>query len=134
MSRAGCTPEAAVPIIAPMGRLIPPLLALAILSSAVGARADEPIPPAADVDTAKEQARAKYAEGVGLVKRAQWSDALATFEAAAKLYPNASITLNMGACERALGRYLRARSTLQRALDESSAATTPLPESSALEA
>src|SRR5207253_329178 len=43
---AGCTPEAAVLIIAPMGRLIPPLLALAILSSAVGARADEPIPPA----------------------------------------------------------------------------------------
>jgi hypothetical protein len=40
----------------------------------------------------------------------------------------------MGACERALGRYVRARQTLARSLAESAASSNPLPESSVTEA
>lgn len=105
---------------------------LAALGSAARARAGEPGPTtAAD---ARTSARARYLEGVQLVQKAQWSEALAAFEASARLYPNPSTTLNMGACERALGRYVRARATLARALEESAAAGNALPESSVIEA
>lgn len=96
------------------------------------ARADEP--PGASAEDPKAQARARYLEGVKLVQRAQWSEALAAFEASAKHFPNAATTLNMGACERALGRYVRARATLSRALSENAAAGNVLPESSVTEA
>jgi hypothetical protein len=68
------------------------------------------------------------------VKRTQWSDALAAFEASSKLFPSATTTLNMGACERALGRYVRARATLARALAEDEAQGRRIPESSVAEA
>src|SRR5689334_2825087 len=93
--------------------------------------------PASQNDAAedtKARARAKYLDGVALVKSAHWSDALAAFEAAAKIYPDASTTFNMGACERALGHYVRARATLKRAIAESEASATPLPDSSITEA
>jgi hypothetical protein len=105
---------------------------LSATAAASTARADDP--PKAASEEAKAQARARYTEGVKLVQRAQWSDALAAFESAAKLYPNPATTLNMGACERALGRYVRARATLSRALEESAASASPLPESSVTEA
>jgi hypothetical protein len=50
------------------------------------------------------------------VKNAQWGEALAAFERASVLQPHALTTFNMGACERALGRYTRARATLLKAL------------------
>ena len=75
------------------------------------ARADD----AAD----KDRARALYKEGVVSVEKTQWSDALLAFESSAKIYPTPVTTLAIGSCERALGRYVRARSTLQRSLDES---------------
>ncbi len=102
---------------------------VAVIAGAATAHADD-----GATDSAKAGARAKYAEGVALVKTAQWSDALATFEAAARLFPAPSITLNVGACERALGRYVRARGTLERAIAESARSASPLPESSVVEA
>ena len=90
--------------------------------------------PIAHAEDDKAAARTRYLEGVAFVQKAQWSDALAAFEASAKLYPNPSTTLNMGACERALGRYVRARATLSRALTESASAGNSLPESSVTEA
>jgi hypothetical protein len=110
------------------------MLVLALAGASATAHADgTPQAPAASEET-KAQARTNYVEGVKLVQRAQWSEALAAFEASAKLFPNAATTLNMGACERALGRYVRARSTLSRALAESAAAGNVLPESSVVEA
>ncbi len=111
-------------------------LVAALLARGPLARADEAqrTPPSAAADDVKAAARAKYVEGVQLVQRAQWSEALAAFEASAKLYPNPATTLDMGACERALGRYVRARATLGRALVESAAAGYTLPESSVTEA
>lgn len=110
------------------------LFLLTAMAVAAPAAATDPPPSSADSNGAKAEARVKYAQGVELVKSSQWSDALVAFEAAAKLYPNASITLNIGACERALGRYVRARSTLQRALDEAAATPGSLPDSSVVEA
>jgi hypothetical protein len=97
------------------------------------ARADD-TPPGSSAKDPKGQARDLYFEGVDLVRRAQWSEALAKFEASARLFPNPATTLNMGACERALGRYVRARATLARALSENAAAGNALPESSVTEA
>ena len=111
-------------------------LVAALLAAGPLARADQAPrkPPAAAADDIKATARARYVEGVELVKHAQWSEALAAFEASAKLYPNPATTLSTGACERALGRYVQARATLARALAESAAAGNVLPESSVTEA
>lgn len=93
----------------------------------------EPAAPASD--ETKQKARELYAEGVALVKKFQWSEALVRFEASSKLYPNPVTTLNMGACQRALGRYVEARGTLRRALDEHQrAGGAAIPESSVAEA
>ncbi|MCC6557319.1 MAG: PEGA domain-containing protein [Polyangiaceae bacterium] len=70
---------------------------------------------------AKAEARGLYVKGVDLVQKAQWAEALSAFEASAKLYPHPTTTFNIGACERALGRYARARGTLSRALAENEA-------------
>src|SRR5579883_2950712 len=75
---------------------------------------------AADPDPTASARRA-YLDGVELVKKAQWSDALAAFERSAELKPHATTTFSVGACERALGRYARARATLLRALSQSAA-------------
>jgi hypothetical protein len=79
-------------------------------------------------------ARTRFLEGAELVKRAQWSEALAAFEESARLRPHAITTYNIGACERAMGRYVRARATLERALADSAAAGNQLPASLAGEA
>lgn len=113
-----------------------PLAALATLAAvavapparAQGAGQQPSREAAPGADDARAKARARYLEGVELVKKAQWADALAAFEASAKLYPHATTTFNIGACERALGRYARARGTLSRALAESEAAGGQMPE------
>lgn len=81
----------------------------------------------------KDQARARYTAGVELVKKAQWSEALAAFETSSNLYPNALTSVSIGSCERALGRYLKARDTLNRALAENDKSHL-LPDSSVTEA
>jgi hypothetical protein len=65
-----------------------------------------------------EQAREAFRQGSTLAKDAQWGAALASFERSAKLRASAGTTFNIAVCERALGQYVRARRTFQRALDE----------------
>src|SRR5438094_10672406 len=90
---------------------------------------------AAEPDAARvAEARKLFIEGAALVKRAQWSEALAAFEQSARLRPHAITTYNIGACYRAMGRYARARETFGRALAESDASNHQLPESLADEA
>ncbi len=67
-------------------------------------------------DPSRTKARALFMEGVARVKQAQWSEALASFEASQQLFPHATTTFNIGACERAMGRYTRARQALRKAL------------------
>ena len=69
---------------------------------------------ASDDDVAT--ARALYVDGIRLVRQADWGEALSAFERSSRLRPHPLTTYNIGACERALGRYTRARDRLQAAL------------------
>ena len=69
-------------------------------------------------DRPAHDARAEFVRGTELVEDAQWAEALAAFERAAQLRSHAVTTFNIGACERAMGRYGRAKLTFERALAE----------------
>ncbi len=120
----------------------PPLLPLAavLVSLAPSARAQPTSPPsspppstapphasappadASPSEDAKTTARAHFATGFAHVKKFQWAEALSAFERSAEIVPNAVTSLNIGLCERALGRYVRARRSLLRAVSEDAAA------------
>jgi hypothetical protein len=89
-------------------------IAIAASLSPLHARADE----APDAP----EALAAFVEGTSLVKQARWAQALAAFERAARIRPHAITTYNIGACERALGHYTRARKVFRAALAENDAA------------
>jgi hypothetical protein len=93
------------------------LLAAALTTATLTGLAGEPATDAAS-DPKVVQARELYLRGLGLVKEAQWGEALAVFEQSRKLRPHALTTYNVGACERALGRYTRAHARLTEALRE----------------
>jgi hypothetical protein len=67
-------------------------------------------------DDATARARTEFVTATDHVKNARWGEALAAFERSAQLRPHPLTTFNIGACERALGRYTRARATLEKAL------------------
>jgi hypothetical protein len=79
------------------------------------------------------RARERFSAGAALVRNAQWAEALAAFEESSRLRPHPITTYNIGACERALGRYTVAQATLARALTEEATIGT-LPESLRAEA
>jgi hypothetical protein len=82
-----------------------------------------------------QKARTEFVAATAYVKEAQWGEALAAFERSAALRPHALTTYNIGACERALGRYTRARQTLKKATEATDAAgAAELPRSFADEA
>src|SRR5262245_30948761 len=97
------------PALRPARAVPPALAALAVLAAlappaaaqGAGSRsgAAHEAPPD---DPKRTEARALYIKGVDLVEKAQWAEALAAFEASTKLYPHATTTFNVGACERAL--------------------------------
>src|SRR4051794_23601762 len=62
----------------------------------------------------REEAREQFAAGAELVKAAKWSEALTSFERSFALVPHPVTLFNVGACERALGSYARARRTFLR--------------------
>ena len=67
--------------------------------------------PAADDATAR--GRAAALRGIQLSKEEQWGDALAAFEEAAAARDTPLLQFYIAYCERALGRYVAARRTLQ---------------------
>jgi hypothetical protein len=77
--------------------------------------------PAPAEDPATSQARVFFREGTDDAQRGDWSQALPAFERSEALRPHAVTTYNIGFCERALGRTVRARKMLGKALAESSA-------------
>jgi len=80
-------------------------------------------------------ARREFVTATEFVKEARWGEALSSFERSAQLRPHALTTYNIGACERALGRYVRARATLRRSLTENTErGGKELPESFATQA
>src|SRR5258706_9800914 len=94
-------------------------LGSAALGSAAPAFAQETTTPAsaAGEQSDPERARQLYKDGLELVRNAQWAEALAAFEASHELRPHPLTLYNIGACQRALGRYSRALTTLQTALE-----------------
>ncbi len=83
-------------------------------------------PKTAD-DVERTRAREAFLRGTALVRDARWAEALAAFEEAEATLPHAITIYDIGACERALGRYTSARATLERALDEHASKRTELP-------
>src|SRR5438105_15910276 len=80
------------------------------------------------------KARRLFVTGAEQVKREEWADALSAFEQSAALRPHAVTTYNLGVCERALGRYTRARANFEHALAESAATGGQLPQEFAADA
>jgi hypothetical protein len=108
-------------------RLLPRALLAALLLAHI-----LPSPARAADDT---EARAAFKEGTALVEKAQWAEALAAFERAAAARRHAVTTYNIAACERAMGRYTRARRAFAQALAENDASgAKELPASLAVEA
>lgn len=89
---------------------------------------------AAEGDAQLRQARESYLEGVSLVQSARWAEALSRFEQSASLRVHATTLFNIGACERALGRYTRSRAWLLRALERGETNPDELPENLGAEA
>jgi hypothetical protein len=98
-------------------------LSAALLASSVHvAEAQAPAPAdEATNDPAVAEARTAFREGTSLARQAQWGEALLAFERSARLRPHTFTTYNLGYCERALGRYTRARKFLAKALAENEA-------------
>ncbi len=85
---------------------------MAFTLASVHARADE---------AATTEAREDFLRGAALVKNAQWAEALAEFERSSAKRAHAVTTYNIGACERAMGRYTLARETFLRARQQNEA-------------
>ena len=84
-------------------------------------RSSEPEPSEAEGDAEPDdtiaKARAFFAKGIERVRRNEWGEALAAFNASAELRAHAVTTYNIGACYRATGRYAKARQSFLEALD-----------------
>jgi hypothetical protein len=88
------------------------LVALMALAAAVPAAAQEP------TDAEMETARAHFERGVELVGQEQWEQALAEFTASVDVMPTAPGLLNVGVCQRRLGRNLEAQRAFERFMTE----------------
>jgi hypothetical protein len=84
----------------------------------------------AALGTPADDARAGFLDGVELTRKAQWAEALAAFERSQALKPHAVTLYNIAACERAIGRYTRARLDFAAALDQSAELPPSLAEES----
>jgi hypothetical protein len=89
------------------------VIAIAVALAAPIARAD---------DASTTEAREDFLKGAALVKNAQWAEALTQFERSSAKRAHAVTTYNIGACERAMGRYTLARETFLKARQQNEAA------------
>lgn len=80
------------------------------------APATEPPAPTSGPNAAIGEARDSFALGAALARHEQWVDALVAFERSYRLFPHATTLFNIGFCERALGRFTRARKSFRSAL------------------
>lgn len=102
------------------------VVVFSVLSAGHGMVARADLPPETP-ESAK--AREEFLRGGDLANRAQWGEALVAFERSDSLRRHAVTTFNIGACQRAMGSYTRARETFARALTDNDAARgTELPE------
>ena len=85
------------------GRSIALFLAasLTVLAGRARAAADPPVA----AEQVENEARARFQQGVELLQRGAWSDALAAFSTSARLYPTPQAVNNAAICLRKLGRH-----------------------------
>jgi tetratricopeptide (TPR) repeat protein len=95
-----------------MTRLAPLALALVLVTSRAAAGGS---------DERSVQARAAFVDGISLVQKSQWAEAIAAFELADRIAPHAIATYNLGACERAIGHFTIAHGHFVRALAQHAA-------------
>jgi hypothetical protein len=95
--------------------------ALVLASPGVLAQSPPAAQSPASEDAGTLQARALFNEGTDKAHRGEWSLALAAFQRSWALHPHAVTAYNIGYCERALGRYTRARKVFGEAFAESAA-------------
>ena len=74
------------------------------------------VAPLDDATETAASARDAFKRGTELARAAEWTDALAAFERSGELRSHAVTTYNIAFCERALGRYTRARKLFAKAL------------------
>jgi hypothetical protein len=85
-------------------------------------------------DPRVERAREAFMLGAALARQGQWLDARAAFERSLRLRAHAVTLYNVGYCERALGRFTRARKSFLAALAYSADPQAGLPADLAAEA
>jgi hypothetical protein len=73
-------------------------------------------PPKEQVDETTAQARDEFMKGTAAVKAGQWSEALLHFEKAQSIKPSPVAMFNIGYCQRAMGRYVLAKTAFDKAL------------------
>ena len=78
------------------------LVALLLAGLAHGDDGEDTGDPVAD-------ARRYFQQGIAHVRKSEWAEAHDAFEKSTALRPHAVTTYNLGACQRAMGRYTRAR-------------------------
>jgi hypothetical protein len=84
-------------------------------------------------DASVQSAREDFKRGVELSAASQWGEALSAFEVSASKRPHAQTFYNMGSCERALGRWTRARARFEESLKRAEGSANELPASVAEE-
>lgn len=76
-------------------------LSLTVIAGRARAAADPPVA----AEQVEDEARARFQQGVELLQRGAWSDALAAFSTSARLYPTPQAINNAAICLRKLGRH-----------------------------
>ncbi len=99
--------------------LLSALLAFGVLLSVQPAEGQKKRPKTAE-DPVTLEAREAFLAGTAAVKAGQWSEALIHFEKANELKAAPVITFNIGYCQRALGRYVQARLSFRKVIDDPS--------------
>ncbi|MBW2458500.1 MAG: PEGA domain-containing protein [Deltaproteobacteria bacterium] len=79
------------------------------------------------------EARRFYQEGIAHVRASEWAEAHDAFVKSGELRPHAVTTYNLGACQRAMGRYTRARASFRSAITRGAQDEGELPASLAAE-
>jgi PEGA domain-containing protein len=94
------------------------LLCLLATAPAVAAAqpANAPAPPPSVEDPAVAAARDDFLRGIEHVRRNEWGEALDAFQRSLEKREHATTMYNIGACQRAMGRYTRARQSFRAAL------------------
>jgi hypothetical protein len=95
--------------------------AVLLFAQAAGAQTSKLSGSGTVEDAATSRARALFNEGTDEARHGDWSQALMAFERSAALHPHPVTSYNIGYCERALGRSMRARKMLGEALADNAA-------------